>query len=161
VAPSETNAADQIHWTPSLVEERLAEAADVLKRLPPVKMRGYFSSWPTIISEFGDLVGREPAPVKRPCPSPAEISRMEECLGWTIGLDAVDSKIVWMRAFKERWKRICAQTGKARPTAALRWTYALCLIAWRLNGEPISKSQSRNQVIAMIRFGRDQKRGAG
>jgi len=30
-------------WTPLMVEERLAEAADVLKRLPPVKVQGYYS----------------------------------------------------------------------------------------------------------------------
>lgn len=45
-------------WTPSLVEERLVEAADVLKRLPERKAQGYFNTWPAMSYEFSDLVGR-------------------------------------------------------------------------------------------------------
>jgi len=144
-------AANEIHWTASLVQERLEEAADVLKRLPPVKVGRYFSVWPTIIPEFSDLVGREPEPI-RFCPSPAAISRMEETVGWVLELDDhLDTKILWMRAFGERWKKVCAEVGLARPTAALRWTYALAVIAWRLNGKPFSERLSRNQVLAIIR----------
>ena len=44
-------------WTPSLVEERLAEAAFVLKRLPEPRRQGYFSTWPEIIHSFADKVG--------------------------------------------------------------------------------------------------------
>ena len=46
--------ADQ-NWTPSLVEERLVEAADVLKRLPDETRQGYFSTWPAVLLEFSDL----------------------------------------------------------------------------------------------------------
>ena len=63
-------------WTRDQVEERLAEAADVLKRLPEVKMQGYFSTWPQIVYEFSDLVGQDPPRLRRPPPSPAAISRM-------------------------------------------------------------------------------------
>ena len=52
-------------WTPSLVEARLAEAAYVLKRLPKEKVQGYFSTWPTMLYEFSDLVGQEPIPELR------------------------------------------------------------------------------------------------
>jgi hypothetical protein len=44
-------------WTREQVEERLIEAADVMKRLPEVRVQGYFSVWPKIVYEFGDLVG--------------------------------------------------------------------------------------------------------
>jgi len=37
-------------WTPSLVEERLVEAADILRRLPNQSIRGYFNTWPTYVS---------------------------------------------------------------------------------------------------------------
>ena len=63
--------ADQ-NWTPSLVEERLVEAADVLKRLPDETRQGYFSTWPAVLLEFSDLVGQEPPRMKRPWPSPAQ-----------------------------------------------------------------------------------------
>ena len=46
-----------IRWTPSLVEEHLVEAADVLKRLPERKAQGYFNTWPAMSYEFSDLVG--------------------------------------------------------------------------------------------------------
>ena len=54
-----------IRWTPSLVEERLVEAADVLKRLPERKAQGYFNTWPTMSYEFSDLAGRA-ATLSRP-----------------------------------------------------------------------------------------------
>jgi hypothetical protein len=35
-----------IHLTPSLIEERFIEAAEVMKRLPEVRVPGYFNTWP-------------------------------------------------------------------------------------------------------------------
>ena len=135
-------------WTPSLVEERLAEAAYVLKRLPEEKVQGYFSTWPTMLYEFSDLVGQEPKPM-RVLPSPAAISRMEETLSWTVGLDPIDGKIIWMRAYGERWKTICWTVGLQRSAAHQHWLYALCVIAFRLNGRRLSRSHSKQQVIAL------------
>jgi hypothetical protein len=135
-------------WTPSLVEERLAEAAYVLKRLPEEKVQGYFSTWPTMLYEFSDLVGQEPKPM-RVLPSPAAISRMEETLSWTVGLDPIDGKIVWMRAYGERWKTICWTVGLQRSAAHQHWLYALCVIAFRLNGRRLSRSHSKQKVIAL------------
>ena len=45
-------------WTPEMVEERLIEAASVLRRLPAPRKQGYFSTWPTMFVEFADLVGQ-------------------------------------------------------------------------------------------------------
>ncbi|MFN4282341.1 MAG: DUF6362 family protein [Alphaproteobacteria bacterium] len=141
-------------WTPSLVEARLAEAADVLKRLPDRGVQGYYNLWPRIIPEFSDLVGREPPRMKRPPPSPEAITRMEETLSWTAGLDPVDAKIVWLRAGGERWKAICWTVGLTRATAHQHWLYALCVIAWRLNGRRIPSKRSRSHVISMVRAAR-------
>lgn len=141
-------------WTPSKVEERLSEAADVLKRMPPVKVQGYFNLWPKIVPEFGDLVGQEPQLMKRPAPNPAAISRMEETLGWTHGLEPDDARIVWLRASGERWKYICARVGLARTAAHEHWLYALCVIAWRLNGHPLGQNWSRQRIIALASLDR-------
>ena len=35
-------------WTRDMVEERITEAAAVLKRLPPAAVAGYFGTWPEI-----------------------------------------------------------------------------------------------------------------
>ena len=55
-------------WTPEMVEERLIEAASVLRRLPAERGQGYFSTWPTMFVEFGDLVGQTPEPMRLPPP---------------------------------------------------------------------------------------------
>lgn len=137
-------------WTPSLVEERLSEAAFVLKRLPAERRRGYFNVWPQIVHDFADKVGQEPRPM-RVLPSPAAISRMEETLSWTVGLDPIDGKIVWMRAYGERWKAICWSVGMQRSAAHEHWLYALCVIAWRLNGRRVPGKRSRRYIIELVR----------
>jgi hypothetical protein len=84
-------------WTPSMIEERFVEAADVMKRLPEVRVPGYYSLWPKALHEFADLVGQEPPRLRRPLPTPAAISRMEEALSWLQWLHPIDARIVWMR----------------------------------------------------------------
>ena len=138
-------------WTPAKVEERLVEAADVLKRLPSVRVGGYFNTWPQIVVEFGDLVGQRPEPMRLPPPSAAAISRMEQTLGWIAWLDRVDAKIVWLRASGNRWKAVCWTVGLARAAAHEHWLYALCLIAWRLNGKDRSRQIGRRRLIARSR----------
>ena len=114
-------------------------------------MRGYFNTWPRMVDEFSDLVGQEPPKMRRPWPQPAAITRMEETLSWTIGLDPVDAKIVWLRAGGERWKTICWKVGLARAAANEHWLYALCVIAWRLNGRRVPGKRSRRHVIGLVR----------
>jgi len=135
-------------WTPSIVEERMAEAASVLKRLPEPRVQGYFNMWPEIIHSFGDKVGQEPKPM-RILPSPQAISRMEETLTWTVGLEPIDGKIVWMRAFGERWKTICWTVGLERSAAHQHWLYGLCLISLRLNRRRFNRNLSKWKVIAL------------
>jgi hypothetical protein len=109
-----------LEWTPAMVEERFAEAADVMKRLPEVRGPGWAASaWPKVLQEFADLVGQEPKRMKRPPPSPAAISRMEQTLEWLRWLEPVDAEIVWLRANGERWKAVCGRVGVGR-TLALR-----------------------------------------
>lgn len=135
-------------WTPSLVEERLAEAASVLRRLPEPRRRGYFNVWPEITYTFADKVGQEPKPLKV-IPSPAAISRMEETLTWTIGLDPIDGKIVWLRAGGERWKTICWTVGLQRSAAHQHWLYALCVISLRLKKRRFNRNLSKPKVIKL------------
>jgi len=157
--PSDQTAGNRLHrnispepvWTPKLVEARLAEAAAVLKRLPDARVRGYFNTWPNYSHEFADLVGESPRETTLPPPSSSAISRMEETLGWTIGLDPLDGKIVWMRAHHAPWKAICWRVGLQRSAANERWLYSLCVIAMRLNRQPVPKNRSRRYVIDRVR----------
>jgi hypothetical protein len=138
-------------WTRQHVEERLIEAADVLKRLPDVRVQGYFSLWPKIAYEFSDLVGQEPRHTRRPPPSPQAISRMEATLTWLSWLEPDDAKLLWARAERTPWKAICWRFGIARATAHRRWEYGLCLIAWRLNGRRRPVKRSRGFVVKRAR----------
>jgi len=141
----------EIIWTPLMIEQRFIDAADVMKRLPDVRVPGYFNTWPKIVHEFADLVGQEPARLRRPPPSPAAISRMEETFGWLAWLEPVDRKIVWLRASGERWKAVCYQVGLARAAANEHWLCALCLIAWRLNGWRRAQPRSKRRLIEEFR----------
>jgi hypothetical protein len=106
--------------------------------------------------EFGDLVGQTPEPMQPPPPSAAAISRMEVTLGWMPWLEPLDSKIVWMRSSGERWKDICWEVGLARAAAHEHWLYALCVIAWRLNGRGGLGRMGRRVMIARFRRERGQ-----
>src|SRR3954470_18022253 len=85
-------------WTPEMVEERLVEAAAVLRRLPAERGQGDFSTWPQMFVEFSDFGGQTPEPMRLPPPSAAAISRMEETLNWSVWLEPDDAKVVWKRA---------------------------------------------------------------
>lgn len=137
-------------WTRDDVEQRLTEAADVLKRLPGDRVPGYFNTWPEIMVEFSDLVGQKPEKIRCPPPAPAAISRMEEAITWSRFLDPEDAKLVWTRAEGAPWKAICWRFGISRATAHRRWEYGLCLIAWRLNGRRHPAKRSRGFVVERV-----------
>jgi len=137
--------------TPSEIEARFVDAADVMKRLPGLRVPGYFNTWPTMMKEFSDLVGQEPVRMRRPPPPPDAISRMEQTLEWLRWLEPEDARIVWMRASGERWKAICWKVGLARTAANQRWVYALCVIAWRLSGARGRPEASRRRLIERFR----------
>jgi Domain of unknown function (DUF6362) len=114
-------------WTPLLVAERLAEAADVLARLPAERVGGLYDLWPRMVG--APCAGARPA-----APAPEAIDRMDEALGWLCWLDPEERRLVWLRAEGLPWKRITYRLGIGRTTAWQRWTVALLKIATRLNG---------------------------
>lgn len=124
-------------WTVEQVEGRFDEAVAVMRRLPDVRIPGYFNTWPEMVVEFADRVGREPRKTKLPPPSPAAITRMEETLTWLRWLEGQDAKLTWARSEGTPWKFLCSRFGIARSTANRRYQYALNLIAWRLNGREV------------------------
>jgi Domain of unknown function (DUF6362) len=115
-------------WTPELVAERLAEAADVLARLPQERARGFYDLWPRLVGEPG--IGPSPA-----APTPEAIDRTDEVLGWLCWLEPEERRLVWLRAEGLPWKRITHRMGIGRTTASQRWTTALLKISVRLNVE--------------------------
>lgn len=137
----------ETHWTVTMVEERFVDAADTMKRLPDVRVPGYFNTWPKMLYEFADLVGQEPPRFTRVRPTAEAISRMEETLDWLKWLESVDRKIVWLRACGERWKQVCWKAKLQRAAAHEHWVYALCIVAARLNGKRPPTNMSKRRFI--------------
>ncbi len=125
---------DQKQLTPgeSEVEERLRSAARTLRRLPNVKVQGYFSTWPTIIREPLEILQMEPEPM-RITPSMADITEMEEVLFiWLKWIEPEERRLVWLRAERVRWKLICGRFGVGRTKAWEMYRRALASIAVKL-----------------------------
>ena len=136
-------------WTREMVEDRVMEAAAVLRKLPGPRVRGYFSTWPDIVLSAREIAGQEPKPMKV-LPSPKAISRMEEVITWNGYLGPEEAHLMWMRADGMPWKHLCHRFGVSRATAHRRWEYALSLIAWRLNGRPQNTKRSRSFVVSRV-----------
>ena len=146
---------DNDEWTAKRVEDHLAEAADVMRRLPPIRVQGYFSTWPAIVRDFADRVGCEPQRMRRPPPSPDAITRAETTLLWLRWLEVEDARLVWMRAERARWREICQTFGIARSTANRRYDYALAVIVWRLERRPLPRAWSQRYLFERARVLRD------
>ena len=140
-------------WTRDMIEERVVEAAGVLRRLPEPRVQGYFSAWPEIVRPKSDLVGAEPGPTRRPWPSPAAIDRMEEAITWNRFLERDEAQLMWARAEGVTWKELCYRFGISRPTVHRRYGYALSVIAWRLNGKSVHHRRGRKFVVQRARAG--------
>jgi hypothetical protein len=135
--------------TPTEVENRFEEAAATLRRLPGIRVPGYFSTWPPIVRSIHEAFGWEPARFARIPPTAAAISQMEETFTWLTWLEPDDARIVWLRAEGVRWKPICWRIGISRATAWRRWAAALIVISNRLSATPKhAKDKSNPKSIA-------------
>ena len=121
------------HWTPKMVAVYLEQAADTIRRLPPVKVQGHASSWPQIVRDFWEAYGWDETRVRLGPPSAAAIDQMDVTLLWLRWLEPDDARLVWKRANGRHWKVIAHEYGIDRTTAWRRWMYALVVIAARLN----------------------------
>lgn len=134
-------------WTPATVDARLESAADVFSMLPEGKPQGYFNAWPEYFHSFADKVGQQPQ-MRRPRPSPRQITQAEETLLWLRWLDPDDARLLWLRANRKPWKPICWELGISRATANRRWQHGIAVIVWRLNGNQVPRKRSMGFVIS-------------
>ncbi|MBI4968201.1 MAG: hypothetical protein HZC25_08805 [Rhodospirillales bacterium] len=135
-------------WTATMVEERLEEASDTLRRLPEHRIQGFFSTWPPIVREFWEAFGREAPRIRRGPPSPGAITRMDEAMAWLGWLEPEDAKLLWARADRMPWKVACHRFGKSRAALWRHWVGSLQLIAIFLNGHS-GRKLSRMALVEM------------
>lgn len=133
-------------WTTSQVQDRLELAAGVMRQMPGVMPQGFFNAWPEYFHSFADKVGQEPQ-MRRPRPSPRQITEAEEAMLWLRWLEKDDARLVWLRANGTPWKPICWELGISRATANRRCQYGVAVIVWRLNGRRVPQNRSINFVV--------------
>jgi hypothetical protein len=124
------------NWTVTDIADRFEEAAQTLKRLPPVRVQGYSSTWPEIVRTVMEQLQADRLPMRLGPPLPDAISRMEETINWVFWLEEDERRLVWLRAARVPWRPICWQLGCGRTKAWQMWTIALLKIATRLNSNP-------------------------
>lgn len=115
-------------WTAKAVADHFEEAFRTLRKLPPVKVQGYFN----VLSEVASTRRAEPA---RSLPSAAAVSRLEQTFDWIAWIGIEERKLVWSRAARVPWKQISGEFGCDRTTAWRHWQLALTKIAARLNAK--------------------------
>ena len=119
-------------WTADCVADHFEEAFRTLRKLPLVKVQGYFNAWPQVIRSEREILAMEPLPM-RVWPSAAAITRLEQTFDWVLWIEEAERKLVWSRAARVPWKQIGGELGVDRTTAWRRWQLALTKIAARLN----------------------------
>jgi hypothetical protein len=121
-------------WTNEEVEARFVEAAEIGRKLPPVRVQGYFNVWPRIVRESWETLGADDQPLRFP-PTPQAIDRMLETMKWVHCLEVEDRKIVWMRSGRDRWAYIAKRFAICTKTAQRRHQRAIVRVTAMLNGE--------------------------
>jgi len=115
---------------------RLIEAADALRRLSMngVKPMGLRAAWPDVVHRFEEAYGWTAERMRPPRPSPCEISRMDEAIGWLLWLGGEERKLVWARSAGLSWRRIEDMDGRSVRTLQHLYTAALRRIQLRRAG---------------------------
>ena len=122
----------EAEWTGETVADHFEEAVRTLRKLPPVRVTGYFNAWPEVLRSAKEIAAMEPEPM-RILPSTRAITRLEQTFDWMLWITVEERKLIWLRAARVPWKAITFEFGCDRTTAWRRWTLALAKIAARLN----------------------------
>ena len=123
-------------WTIDDVAARFEEAASTGRRLPPVRVQGYFNCWPAIVRREWETFSADEKVYRPFPPTPDAIDRMLEAMRWVQWLEEEQRHLIWMRAKQYEWRVICRRFGCERTTAWRRWQKALQVVAQHLNTGP-------------------------
>ncbi len=120
-------------WTIDDVAARFEEAASTGRRLPPVRVQGYFNTWPPFVRKEWEAFAVASERVYRTfAPSPFEVEKMLEVMRWVQWLEVEQRHLVWMRAQRYGWRDISTRFGCSIRTTQRRWEVALYIVAMQL-----------------------------
>ena len=126
----------QCYWTERMVMAYLEDAASIHRRLPEVKVAGYFSLWPeTMKDDWTRLHDAVNGHDRLGSPMPPEVTYHEEIMGWLRWLNPETQQIVWMRANCIPWKILVDEFGKSKTTLWREQSNGLIRIASILNAK--------------------------
>ena len=123
-----------VEWTTENVAARFAEAAETGRRLPRVKVQGYFNVWPAFAREVWESAPDDDHVYRPLPPSPQAIERMMETMRWVQCLEVEQRHLVWMRARHFEWQQIGRRFGCDRTTAWRHWRRAMERVIHHLEG---------------------------
>ena len=116
----ERSGAEMLQCEPDLEETkaRMSEAADALRRLcmNGLKPSGLRAQWPDIVHRVEEAYGWTAERMRPARPTPAQITRMDEAIGWLLWLEEDERKVVWARATGMSWRRIEDMDGRSTRT---------------------------------------------
>lgn len=121
-------------WSIEDVAARFEDAATTSRRLPPVRVQGYFNCWPAIVRNEWETFAADDRAYRSFPPSPGDIERMLEVMRWVQWLTIEQRHLVWMRAKRYGWREITIRFACDRTTAWRHWQRAMQTVADRLNG---------------------------
>ena len=122
-------------WTADQVADRFEEAACTARRLPPVKVQGYFNCWPALACSKWEAYRSDERPRQHFEVSPEDIERMLEAMRWVLWLEVEQRHLVWMRAKRFGWREIGIRFACCTRTAQRHWQIAIFEVAKQLNGK--------------------------
>lgn len=125
-------------WTGKEVADRFEEAIYTMRRLPPVRMQGYRTVWPSVVYTEAEIMQQAKLPMRLGPPSAAAIDRLEEVFTWVSWLSVDVRKLVWMRAANMPWRVIGSKIGYSHTTAQREWLAAMVLLSKRLNASTMA-----------------------
>ena len=120
------------------IKENMAFAANIMRRLPAVKVQGYLCAWPKFCYDADDFPSSENVWMM---PLPEEVELMEEILEWLKWISVEKRRIVWLRACGLGWKRLCDRMHKPRSSLARDYQKALNEIQNELKTMPEIKNR--------------------
>ena len=85
-------------WTMDDVAARFAEAAETGRRLPRVRVQGYFNVWPAFVRDGWEGFDDKDYEYRPLPPTPEAIERMLETMRWMQWLEVEQRHLVWMRS---------------------------------------------------------------
>lgn len=119
------------------IKENLNFAAEIMRRLPAVKVQGYFCMWPKFCADEDIAMTEDEVWL---APLPDEIAQMEKILEWLKLTTLEKRRIIWLRSCNMGWKQISARTHRSRSTLVRDYNTGLNEIFLSLNQEENQKN---------------------